>query len=176
MAWLVCDINGKVLRLDTSSNCPEDSEYVYSYPSTTLPVASRPWQEVRWDTVAGEVILFDKRTLTSAKELKWEDIKKERALKLGGTFTALGAVEFQIDLIMIPAASISAKVALDSGTPWQKVWTIADNSVLTLSAEDMLEVGRDMDLAVSSIWTRSQELRAAIESATSIQQVDNIKW
>lgn len=124
------------------------------------------WDGVRW---------VDQRSLTDARTAKWEAVKLERSRRLGGTFTALGHI-FQIDLIMVPASSLSAMQAQLSAAPWEKQWTLANDSRVTLSAADMIAVGQAMDVTVDTIWNTSQDLRDAIEAAQTVSAVDLVSW
>lgn len=124
------------------------------------------WDGVQW---------VDQRSLADARTARWEAVKLERSQRLGGTFTALGHI-FQIDLIMVPASSLSAMQAQLSAAPWEKQWTLADDSRVTLDAADMIAVGQAMDVAVDTIWNTSQDMRDAIEAAESVAEVDAVVW
>ena len=118
----------------------------------------------------------DARTIAHAKADAWARIKAERERRLAGTFTHAGHT-YDIDPVNLSGATIDAREALLAGELlWSQMWVLSNNTVVTLTATQMIAVGRACKTAVSSLWTTSQYLRGLIEAATTIDQVEAIAW
>lgn len=129
--------------------------------------AASPWH--RWDTSAA-VWLLD---LDAAKADRWAAIKTERDLREFGKFVWSGH-SFDGDRDSqrrLNLALMKAKAAFDAGEDWSIDWTLADNTVLTLSAADLIAVvqalGDNIDAAHE--WARVK--RAQIEAASNLDEV-----
>lgn len=175
--WAICDATtGEVWRLEMAAAAPQAAGAVaheVNPPREAWPQAPGPGRTLLWQ--AGTFAWRDNRTLQQAQAGRWEEVKTERDARMGGTFTAVGHT-FQIDLVMIPGSALSAKVALDNNTPWSKQWTLANDTRVTLTAAQMIEVGQAMDATVDAIWNTSQDLRDAIYAADDLETVDAVTW
>lgn len=109
------------------------------------------------------------------KEKAWGTIKEERILRMAGTFTHDSHV-YKIDPVGMSSATIDARESLIAGEPFAQMWVLADNTVVTLNAAEMIAVGRACKAVVSELWATSQYLRGLIESATTIAEVDSVAW
>ena len=127
----------------------------------------------RWDRAT--VRWIDPRTLPQAKDDAWAHIKAERERRMTGTFTHAGNT-YDIDPVNLSGASIDAREALIAGESWSQMWVLANNTVTTLTATEMIAVGRACKTVVSNFWGTSQHLRGLIEAATTIAQVEAIAW
>lgn len=117
----------------------------------------------------------DARALPQAKADAWSRIKAERERRLAGTFTHAGHT-YDIDPVNLSGASIDAREALIAGEPWSQLWVLADNTVATLTAAEMIAVGRACKAEVSNLWATSQYLRGLIEAATTSAAIEAITW
>lgn len=115
-------------------------------------------------------------TLDQAKNLAWESIKATRQNLLSGTFTHGGNV-YDVDPVNIAGAAVDAREALTAGeTSWSQAWVLSNNTVVTLTAEQMIALGRAAKAVVSNLWATSQYLRGQIEAATTVAEVEAISW
>lgn len=123
----------------------------------------------------------DARALADVKVTAWGAIKAERERRLAGTFTHAGNT-YDIDPVNIAGASIDAREAvlageaLPLGIGWSQMWVLPNNTTVTLTANQMISVGRACKTAVSNLWATSQYLRGQIDAATTIPQVEAITW
>jgi len=123
------------------------------------------WNSLSW---------IDPRTLDDLKAQQWETIKAARTQAEYGGFTWDGST-FDSDAISqarltgaVQLAQLNPALALD--------WTLASNTVRTLSAADLTAVGVALGVHVSTQFTKGQTLRAQIDAATTKEAVEAIVW
>lgn len=136
-------------------------------PPAPADNTNRTWT---WD--AGSKRWLPVSTLTAVKADKWEQIKAERAVRLSGTFTAGGKV-FHIDQEGLNAAAAAASRAVGQ---FSRRWALADNSLVTLNAVQIIALADACVAAVAAVFDTSFTLRTQILAATAKQQVDAISW
>ena len=119
--------------------------------------------------------LQDARTLAEAKTLKWDEIKKLRYSKETNTFTHNSQV-FHADKGHIGGATQLAVLAKAASQPFSMDWTLYDNTVVTLNADQMIAVGTALGIFVNSLYTTARLIREDIEACTTNAQVDAIVW
>lgn len=118
----------------------------------------------------------DPRTLQQAKDDKWESVKDERARRLAGTFDHDGHT-YDIDPTNLTGAALDAQMAIAANeTTWEQMWVLHDNTVVTLTATQMIAAARACKAAVSDLWAVSQYLRGLIEAAETVAEVEAIAW
>lgn len=135
------------------------------------PLYPHEWD---WDTLDW----VDLRTLDDLKDDKWAEIKVARDEVDFGTFTWDGSV-FDADLtsqLRIQGAVLLAQLALANEEPFGIGWTLANNSVRTLTATEMIQVGVALSLHVNAVHEISRDLRSDIYNANSSETVDEILW
>lgn len=163
---------GDILRLDTSETAPEGETFIEVPPGT-------PWPEVprgaRWRVVGGTPVMVELRTLAQAKADAWVAIKAQRDARMQGTFTHAGST-YDIDPVNLSGASIDAREALIAGEAFSQMWVLADDTVTTLTATEMIAVGRACKAVVSSLWAISQYLRGLVDASTTITEIEAITW
>lgn len=143
-------------------------------------LAARPPYPAHWDIAARQWI--DERDLEAVRADTWVRIKAARsAAEYGGfDWTHDGAVHrFDADAESqrrIQGAAQMAQLALAQAQPFEIVWTLADNSTVTLDAADMIAVGMAMAAHVNACHVRGRELRAQIEAAATKAELDAIAW
>lgn len=141
-----------------------------------IPAAPANDDMSTWEWDSGRRSWMPVPTLLAVKALKWTAMKAERDAREAGTFTALGWV-FQINQVKIVMAALDANAAKQGGdTTWSESWLLTDNTAQTLSADQMIGVARAMKSCIGAIHATSQQLRAEIDAATSIDQVNAIAW
>jgi hypothetical protein len=121
---------------------------------------------------------FDPSTLAELKTRKWEAIKKRRNEVEFGSFEWDGSM-FDGNAMATQRIAGSVQMAVlaqANAMPFSIDWTLADNSVRTLSATQMIEVGQTLAQHVSACHAHARQLRVEIEAATTPEQVEAIVW
>ena len=120
----------------------------------------------------------DPRTLEQLKDSKWEEIKASRELAFDaplvtphGTFDSDTRARSNITDAVLMAQALTAM-----GSPVSIDFTLADNSVVTLNAAQMIEVGLYLGAKVQGAYAVSRALRSAIDAATTSAEVQAIAW
>lgn len=116
----------------------------------------------------------DPRTLDDLKGEKWRNIKANRDSHEYGGFTWDGSV-FDSDATSQQRIAGALQLAQLS-TTFIIDWTLADNSIRTLDAQEMGYVALALGSHVSEVFSHAQELRAQIEETSSIEQLETIHW
>ena len=121
---------------------------------------------------------IDQRAFADLQAAKWKEIKAERAAREFGGYTWDGSA-FDSDeqsQSRIMGAVQMAVLAAAAQQTFEIVWTLADNSVRTLSGADMVAVGLALGTHVGTQHETARTLRAAIEAATTAEELDAIAW
>jgi hypothetical protein len=77
---------------------------------------------------------------------------------------------------LLTGGALSAQIALISATPWSKDWTLENNSVVTITPEQMIAVAQAMDVHIQGAYDRGVQIRQAIEAAQNLAQLQAITW
>lgn len=117
-------------------------------------------------------------TLEEEKAAAWKNIKAERNRREQAGVPYLGKV-IDSDPTSVQRISIAvqaAQAAIGAGQDLSLDWTCQDNSVLTMTAEQV--VGMSVVLAQYSTGLHqiARELREQIEAATTAEEVQAVKW
>jgi hypothetical protein len=158
----------------------------YVYPPTQEVIAFTPAEEAVYSSTPtypavwnlGEKRWDDLRSLDQLKADKWTEIKLARQGEEFSTFTHAGNT-FDCD-----AASVSrlmgaiqlAQMALSMGGPFAIDWTLADNTVVNLSALDLIQAGQALGVHVNSAHAKARVLREQIAAAPDAGTVRAISW
>lgn len=150
----------------------------------TMPAASTFMGRFKLALVAsgsfegGTVIDPEAASLAAHKTRKWAAMKAKRDEVEFGTFVSGGNVynATSQSQARIQGAALMATNALAAGVPFSKEWTLANDTVVTLNATQMLQVGMDMAAHISAAHEQGRVLRTAIDAATSIEEVDAVVW
>lgn len=116
--------------------------------------------------------------LAGAKARRWAMVKQQRDAHEFGQFTWDGAV-FDGDKASqdrIAKGVIEAMAAQIQGAAFSEPWTLADNSVRTLSGADMFAVARAMGAQMKAAFEIGRALRLQIEAAETLEQVEAVAW
>lgn len=116
--------------------------------------------------------------LALAKQQQWARIKTERDEREAAGFPYLGKVfdSDQRSHSRITTAAQAAQAALDAGQPFSIDWTTADNTVITLDAQQMLGVPVAFAQFGNALHQSARSLREQIDAATTVEQVQAIVW
>lgn len=116
--------------------------------------------------------------VSAAGARKWAFIKSQRsALEFGG-FTWDGSA-FDSDpqaQARIQGGVQLATIAAAQSQPFSIDWTLADNTVRTLSGADMIAVGMTLAAHVQTVHAIARALRLQIEAATTLAEVEAVVW
>jgi hypothetical protein len=191
--FTVYDSEGRILRSGVCQDevltmQAQEGEYV-------LPVESRDHQHYV-DVVTGTLVEIpaqpgpqfvfdytlktwvDPRTLAQLQDLKWTQIKSARSAVEFGVFEYNGMV-FDGDLNaqrrLSTYISIS-KSALATGSTFQAQFILANNTVVTLNAEDFVAIEVAKANQVAQAFSKAAQLRQMIYATQSAQDLDSIQW
>ncbi len=119
----------------------------------------------------------DIRTLDEKRLEKWCEIKKARDRVEFGPFEAKGLVfnGDEISQSRIRGQAQTAAMCLQTSTPFQTTWTLLDNSVVVLNANEMIEVLLSLTSHVEAAHARARLLREEISSSTE-EHLLSISW
>ena len=116
----------------------------------------------------------DPRTLDEHKSAQWALIKAARDEAEFGGFTWDGSV---FDSDQVSQARIQGAVLLATGNPNFVVdWTLADNTVRSLTADDLIVLSLALGEHVSLQHSRARDARALLDQATSLSEVQSISF
>ncbi len=123
----------------------------------------------------GTVVPDASGTLADAQARQWAAIKAERDRRLHGTFECLDHT-FDVDCVNVAGAALDALIAKLNNQDVAQLWVLADNTAATFDADQMIAIGRACKSYVGELWAISQALRAQIEAATTVAEVEAVTW
>ncbi len=135
-------------------------------PAKPFDSASFNWASKQWE---------DPRTLQDLKDAKWETIKAARDFHETGTFQWNGHT-IDADKERVNGAATGVLIAKGANIPYEDVWTLADNSTIPVTGDDILAMGVALVQHVSSCHARARVLRQMVNNATTKEQVEAITW
>lgn len=149
----------------------DDSKYyIENGGAVELPSQPSQYHIFDWNTK----VWYDPRGLQDFKSSKWAEIKAARDVTEFGTFVWNNHV---FDATPASQQRIAGAVQLAAIVPTYSVtWTLADNSTILLTAADLLEVGVALGQHVAAAHEKARLLRQAIDSATTIAEVQALNW
>ncbi len=149
----------------TSIMPPRNTDYWNGTSWVDIGSAPNWYFAFNYDTKQWE----DTRNLEETKNQKWEKIKLQRnALELSG-FIYDGNV---YDSDIFSQMRINGAALLDEDT----LWTLQNNEVIELTAEQVRELGRALSSHVRRLHERSRAARQLILSCTTVDQVDAVNF
>lgn len=137
-----------------------------------LAAPTQPSAEHVWDSVGKKWTL----DLIGSKNNLLKQIMAERDAIEFGPFTYNGMV-FDGDLHAQRRLSIlvsAAKSSVAAGFSFTKDFTLADNSVVQLTAEDFIGIEMAKLLQVDAAFQEHRQKKAAIEAATTLEELEAI--
>lgn len=170
------------LAVDDTTPVDDVSHYVldgvlqaYS-PAQLRARQERPTWPCRWSNT--EMRWIDLRSLEQVKADCWAAIKAQRdAAEWGGFDTPFGRFDSDpVSQAKIIGAAQLASVSLAQGTPFTIEWTLQDNTSVSLDAAQMVAVGAALANHVNAVHQRGRQLRAQIEAAATIADLESITW
>lgn len=136
--------------------------------------AQRPTYQAVWSNTS--MAWVDYRGIHQVKADAWARIKAERDRRMAGTFTAAGKT-YNCNREAINTAATGAMLAKAAlYLTWTKTWTLADETSVTLTADQVLTVARVCDDYISDLWATGRTLRTQIAAATTRSDIEAITW
>ena len=129
-----------------------------------------------WDWATHTYV--DPRTLDQIKGQQWEKVKASRDSVEFGGFVWDGSTfdSDQESQSRIQGAAQLATLATLNNQPFSIDWTLADNSVRTLDASDMIAAGTAMGVHIATTHSIGRTLRIEIDAAVTKEEVEAITW
>lgn len=116
----------------------------------------------------------DPRSLEDHKSAQWALIKAARNEAEFGGFTWDGSI---FDSDQVSQARIQGAVLLAANNPDFVIdWTLADNTVRSLTADDLITISQALGEHVALQHSRARDARALIDQATSISEVQAVSF
>lgn len=117
-------------------------------------------------------------TLLALRGARWSQIKAQRdAVEFGGyTWDGSTLDSDRESQARIMGAVQMAVLAAAAGQPFAIPWTLADNTVRTLSGADMIAVGLALGEHVATAHAIGRALRDQIDAALSAEELATINW
>jgi hypothetical protein len=152
----------------------DSTHYISNGVPVPFPPQPTPDYIFEWNTHTWT----DPRTIEQVRLDQWEVIKASRSVTLTsplitpyGTFDADPASQKNItDAIAL------MQVLEATGSPQTVEFTLADNTVVMLTTQQMIEVGVLLGTRTQGIYSTSRALREQLEYATTIQEVQSVVW
>jgi hypothetical protein len=145
----------------------------YVLGTSYIPIGGAPsdhhafnWVTKQWE---------DPRTLADFQDIKWEAIKLARAANETGTFQWNGHT-IDADMARLNGAATSVMIAQAAGYTYSDVWTLADNTTIPVTGQDIFAMGLALAAHVSACHSRGRALRQLIYSCTTKEEVEAITW
>lgn len=111
--------------------------------------------------------------LLAAKQLKLSELKEGRTKLIGAPLN-----NFDVDSVSDREninGAIDYFTTLSQGTGVVK-WTMADNTEANVTLAELQAVKDGYVLRKGQLFAQYQQLKQAVESATTIEELENIKW
>jgi hypothetical protein len=160
--------------LPVDLNVAVNSGYVANGAVVSYPAQQSPFQSWNWETLAWT----DQRSTAQAQSDQWTIVKAARDAALAGGFTWNGFIFDSDDVSQqrIQGAVQLSVLATSQGQAYSIVWTLADNSCITLAGADMVNVGIALGVFVQAQFEKGVTLRNQINAATTLDAITAVVW
>lgn len=168
------DLSGNMLEGETC--IPGVYSLHYVHEGLVLPLPTQPSPHHTFDYTTKQWV--DPRTLSDLKAAKWAEIKGCRDTAEFATFTYSGMVfDCDLDAQRRLTAYISiSKSAIAAGQPFAVEFILANNQVVTLTAQNFVGIELAKVQAVAAAFEHAAALRKQIEAATTAAELDALVW
>lgn len=112
------------------------------------------------------------------KKVKKDEINYSRVLSEKSPFEFRGKL-FDADdkaIKRLTVATLAAQSAIVTGNTFTITWTCADNTTIELTERDILDLLATMTLRGVQLHERAKALKAQVDEATTIEEVNSISW
>lgn len=130
-----------------------------------------------------ESVVAENISVEDRKVAMVETIKTIRDANIAGGVNVAGVGVFDSDdtaRLNITGAVVMAQVAIAAGSPFSMSWKLANNSIVTLNATQMISVGIAAGTHVAACHARAQALGISVQGAadhTALDAIDlNAGW
>ena len=151
----------------------KDGAIVPYTPAQITAKAQRPSLLHRWSNETFSWV--DTRNLDDLKAVKWSEIKQARVDAEAAGVTWDGST-FDSDLESQDRIQSATLSALITGQTFTVDWTLADNTLRTLSRADMLAVCLANAAHIQKARHRARVLRGKVVAATSEAELKKVVW
>lgn len=156
---------------------PPGQETIYRYVNGAVADTGQPIMPpvvgYLWDNTTFQ--WYDGRSLDLAKAQQWEKIKSARSDAEYGGFVWDGST-FDSDPLSQQKIIGASQLATLNPNNFSIDWTLKDNTVRTLNATEMNEVGVALGQHVNAQYVKGRTLREQIEAATTKAEVEAVHW
>tara|TARA_B110000858_G_scaffold186291_1_gene229306 strand:- start:2110 stop:2712 length:603 start_codon:yes stop_codon:yes gene_type:complete len=112
--------------------------------------------------------------IAEARQKKWEEIRELRTFQEFSSFEFQGS---QIESDEISQRRLQGAVQMAAINPSVIIdWTMEDNSVVSLTAPQIIDMGTALGAHVTATHSRGRILRQLISEAETEQQLELINW
>lgn len=127
-----------------------------------------------WSKAASSYVL----NMTRAKQEQWDAIKEKRTeIENAGFYWQTYLFDSDpISQSRIQGAVQMAQIALSQNQPFSIDWTIANDTVVTLSAQDMVSVGLALGSHINQCHVIGRQLREQIDAAQTPEVLESVVW
>jgi len=152
----------------------DDQFYIAGYTPVPMGPSPSPAHVFNFITKQWE----DPRTLDEIKTLKKSELKVERDREDFGGFEWNGHRfdSNQISQQRIGLAIQEAMFCMSTGLPFSKDWTLENNTVITLTANDMIAVGLAMGQNIRAAHEKYRLLKQQLAAANTIEEIELVNW
>lgn len=120
------------------------------------------------EIVDGQVV----PVVESYRAQKWEQVKALRDEKLKLADTIFGTAQTDIEsMVKINGLATMALIAKSAEAPFSETFTMADNSEVTLNADQMIGFGVAVGQHIAAVHGRGRELRDYLQTA-SLEEIE----
>ena len=112
---------------------------------------------------------LDPRSLQDLKDARWAEVRRERDSAEFDGFSWDGS-RFDSDALSQQRITGAVTLAM-MNSAFSIDWTLADNTVRTLDAADMIAVGSALGQHVNACHERARVLRGEIDGATDLEEI-----
>lgn len=134
-------------------------------------VGACPSPAYSWDEATGSYT-YD---LARARQAKRDEINAARDAALYDGFM-WGGHRFDSDPLSQARVQGGVQLAQIAGSDFTIDWTLFDNSVITLTGEEMIQVGLAMGHFIQQVFSTGRQLKALIDAATDQASLEAITW
>lgn len=161
---------------DANTHYVKDGQPFEYTEQQRISKSARPFGASTWDNDRMEWNTHDVAViLGSAKGAKWGSVKAAR--------DAMALLPLEFDSVIFDADEKSQRLiagaiqlAVLAPNDWTIDWTLRDNSVRTLTKLEIIQLGVALGQRTADVYSRSQILRAQINAAETINEVNAIEW
>lgn len=156
--------------IDSSQQFIDQNDNVVAIPQQPSKHHVFDWPSHTW---------ADPRSLSELQDAKWEEIKTARDDAMSAPLSTPYGV-FQCDpksRSFIEGCCVQMRELLIAGAEPTVDFTLMDNSVVNLTAEQMISVGLLLGLRIQQVFATGRDLRSAIyDPSATAETVAAISW